>query len=196
MAENRLIGRPQEFKAPASITQASPFTNPLVRFRKIRGRVVPILGRKKAGQYLNEWSKTPLKVGGAGLAVVALGKTKNVGKPVRFIGRTAYSAIAKGAKPMKKWGDSLANKYAKKKYVGNPKLGKFRNLLGAGKLQAKKATVKTAWGTAKVASKAAKIAMKNPGFAFAGIALGGAAMKVMGLRLQAESPMGFDILPD
>lgn len=59
----------------SAVQEERNFSNPLVRFRKIRGRIVPIYNRKRIGQETRQISK---KVIGAGVVLGAYGIAKAI----------------------------------------------------------------------------------------------------------------------
>ena len=131
------------------VKQTADFSNPIVRFRRIKGRVVPILNRKRVGGGISKAGGTTMKVGAAMGAV------------------------------------GLAKRAYKKYHASDPVSKKIRK--AAPKVKIKGKYIR------KAVKGIAKAPFKHTGKIGMGLLLGGAAMKVMGFRMQADSEVGYDI---
>lgn len=95
-----------------NIIEERQFTNPHVRFRRIRGKIVPIFGKKRIGQDVERAGNRAMKVGSLGVAAgvatsIIKKKTKFGFKkkakwaPKTFKGKLAKAATAPLRKPGK-----------------------------------------------------------------------------------------------
>lgn len=78
------------------IQEGREFSNPHVRFRMIRGRVVPIFNQKRIGEDVNQLGKTTARTGaaiiGASLAARAVSRTKIFGLAAKVLSKIPKSA--------------------------------------------------------------------------------------------------------
>lgn len=171
--ETRRMGRIQEER---------DFTNPAVRFVTIRGKVVPIVNKKRMGELTDKVAGKSLLAGGTLLgAAAAIKGIKSAGraigrkKPVKF---ATHSALGKAI-----------GSFVKKDFA---QARRKTSIL-------KKLNTKTR-GVSGVAIKATatpiKFVARHPGkLGLAALALGGAG-KILGAELQAKSSLGYDILAE
>ncbi len=146
------------------LNEERQFTNPHVRFRRIRGRIVPIINKKRIGQDISNTSEK-LAVGGA-----VAGAT------------TYYAKKSKDSKRLRKFVSPVTNKIPKFKI----KTGLFDIKHGNG------FRLRTIKRTAKLFGKGAKFGMKYSGrLGLAAFAIGTAG-KIVGDELQARSAFGKD----
>jgi len=141
----------------APIQEQRDFTNPHIRFRRIRGKIVPIFNKKRIGQEISKTGEKAVLGAAAPIALFMAKKTK--------IGKSASSDISKF-----KW-----------------KSPSFLQVLPQDKFRTKVAK-KSLSGASKLISSA----FKNPGKLGLGVLGLGIGLKIIGDKMQIESPFGKD----
>lgn len=146
------------------IEEQRDFTNPHVRFRRIRGRVVPIINRKRIGQDL-EAIGNKLVLGGAAAGGISLLKRN----------KKLKSIFKKIEKPSKFFSSKFSGKDFLKSKVGDSRKVKFAKF------------------SARGSGKSIVKGFKHVG-ALGAIAAGvGIAATLAGTELQMRSPFGKDM---
>lgn len=164
------IGSSQEYH----VQEQRDFTNPVVRFRRIRGRIVPIVNKKRVGETLTRSGQTTTLAGAAvlgGAATVAAVRRvakQKLGPPGAGV-KTAGSLMRVGGRGAAKLWRSI------------PKTKPTLAHKAAG------AMGKTAWAALKTVAK-------HPGKIGLGLAALGTVKTFFGSRLEMESQLGKDIL--
>lgn len=152
------------------MSEQRDFTNPAVRFVRIRGRVVPIYNKKRIGELT---SKGAGHVAGAGAILATAGVFKRqVGKGITF----------------------SANKLNQSPVIAFLKSRKSKEAVNTAGYALKKTT--KAAKVLRAASLPFRFAGKHPlkiGLGLLGIGLLG---KTYGTELQTESALGYDILEE
>ncbi len=80
----------------SGVQEGRNFTNPLVRFRRIRGRVVPIYNKKRLGQETSKIGNKALRVGAVLSAVTAV---KGLGGKMKFTKSMGKFSLGKLSNP-------------------------------------------------------------------------------------------------
>lgn len=151
--ENRLV-----------VEEQRDFTNPHVRFRRIRGKIVPIINRKRIGQDL-EAIGNKLVLGGAAAGGISLLKRN----------KKLKSIFKKAKKPSKFFSSKFSGKDFLKSKVGDSRKVKFAKF------------------SARGSGKAIVKGFKHVG-ALGAIAAGvGVATSLIGTEFQIRSPFGKDL---
>lgn len=153
-----------KFNNKLVIEEQRNFTNPHVRFRRIRGKVVPIINRKRIGQDLESVGGKLIGLGAAAGGVSLLKRNKKV--------KTFFSKTEK------------VSKFFNKSFGGS-------DFLKSTVKDSKK--VKLAKFTARASKKISFKAFKHVG-ALGALAAGvGIATSLVGTELQIRSPFGKDL---
>jgi len=152
-------------KVFTNIKEERRFTNPHVRFRRIKGKIVPIISKKRIGQDVERGGITAAK---AGIPLAALGGAK----------------LTKPGKWMEKKASGLAQKVKKSASYARLKKGwakKSPTFMG-------RMAKKIAGFTAKTGTKT----IRHSGKIGLGLMLGGTAVKFLGDEIQMRSRFGKD----
>ena len=159
----------------AGVQEERQFTNPHIRFRRIRGRVVPIVNRKRIGQDLNKGGRSLIKAGVATAALGALSNRTKLGRGSReLFSNLINSEQAKSVTSIfyKRMG-SLLSKHTPKTIIGRVGVAGIAR-------------------SAKGAMNAAKFVATHPtklGLAISALGLGSV---FLGTELEVNSPFGKD----
>lgn len=166
--KNRITAdRRKDFGQTTRVVQSHRFANPVVRFRRVRGRVIPIYGKQRIAKGISEAGKYTA-LGGAALAASGAVRIKTKEGIVRDKKNAIIKKNRVGARLKKK----LFTKTPK-----NPPRGFLKNLGNA------------SFGAAKKIIKSPKASIT----AGAAIAATGAAAYLYGAIKQSETELGFDI---
>ena len=152
----------------AHVKEHTKFTNPHIRFRRIKGRIVPIFGRKRIGQSVSKAGKKTAKAGAYIGAGTLIAKKTSVGK-----------ATIKG---LKKVAEKASNFKIKTK-MSKAVVPYSRQRAITKKLRGK---------AKKIAGTATKKAFKHSGKIGVGLMLGGAATYLIGSHIETTSRVGKD----
>lgn len=147
-----------------NLNEERQFTNPHVRFIRRRGRIIPIINKKRIGQ----------DVSGASEKLAAAGAVAGAA--------TYYAKKSKDSKKLRKFVSPITNKIPKFKI----KTGLFDVKQGNG------FRMRTIKKTAKLFGKGAKFGMKHSGKLSIGALALGVAGKFLGDELQMRSAFGKD----
>lgn len=102
------MAKTRTFQRKFPIEQEQQFTDPIVRFRRIRGRIVPIVNRHRIGRIYQSRGQE-LQAGGAALLGVAAARAM-LKKPSNSAGKAALNQIKKMKKPVFKKNPSKLRK--------------------------------------------------------------------------------------
>lgn len=150
------------------VREEKKFSNPYVRFRRIKGRIVPIVGKKKIGDIISNKGKKMMKAG------VAIGATTVLVKKTKL-----DKGIAKGINKIKEKASKfkIKNPHSKALVLYKEPSRKRKALRKVG----------------KIVKSAPKTLFRHSGKIGAGLILGGAATHLFGTKMQMDSPFGADI---
>ena len=150
------------------VREKTRFTNPQIRFRRIRGRIVPIFNKKRIGQDLSSIGATAVKFGAA-VAIASLVKRTRIFKSVS----TIFSKF----------------KVPKTKTINLSKIGTTKSF-ALKKVSLKSRVFKR---SVSLAGKSIKFGLKHSGkLGVAAFGLG-IATSLVGAELEAQSKFGKDI---
>jgi len=161
-----IIGESREY----SVVEERQFTNPVVRFRRINGRIIPIVNKKRVGQGVTATGQTLTMAGAAALAAAAAATA---------IKRTKAAKAVSAALPRSSM--RVASKGAAKIWRMVPRT---------------KATIphKVGGFLARASFKTVRTVVRNPGKLGLLAAGMGLLATSIGTRLEMESQFGKDIL--
>lgn len=155
-----------------NILEERQFSNPDIRFRRIRGRIVPIVNKHKIGGRLERAGDKLSAAGAAGIGIFAgkkiaskkfPAKTKKIGSLFKSASRYSSSLLAPTVSK------AIPDSFKRTR------------------------TARVSKAVGRVAAKSGRFALRNPGKIGAALSVAGIVAKGIGTELRLESRFGKDI---